>query len=85
LLLAIIQGDIMQRYGNLGGDSGVRAFEISSDSITVEFSDGAVYLYNYSSAGTANIEQMKQLALSGSGLNSYINRNVRKAYAARLR
>jgi hypothetical protein len=74
----------MQQYGNYGGDSGVAAFEIGSDSITVEFSDGATYLYNYQVTGSANVEEMKRLALSGTGLNSYINRHVRKAYAMKL-
>lgn len=75
----------MQRYLNAGGDSGVTRFEIGQDSIAVEFRDGAVYLYNHASAGSSNIEQMKQLALCGRGLNSFINRHARKAYAARLR
>ncbi|WP_243295606.1 hypothetical protein [Geothrix mesophila] len=75
----------MQRYGNAGGDSGIRAFECGTDSITVEFSDGAVYRYTYRSAGAGVIEQMKQLALRGSGLNGYINRHAKNAYESRLR
>lgn len=75
----------METYKNLNGDSGVRAYEIGNDSITVEFKDGSAYLYNYTSAGSSNIEQMKTLAIAGSGLNSYINKNVRKLYATKLR
>jgi len=75
----------MERYKNLGGDSGVVAYEIADDSIKVEFSDGSLYLYNYQSAGSDNIEQMKGLAIAGKGLNSFINRNVRKKYASKLR
>ena len=75
----------MRPYANVGGDSGVAAFEVAADSITVQFRDGATYLYNYLRTGSAHIEQMKQLALGGSGLNSYINRCVRKSYAARLK
>ena len=75
----------MQRYGNTGGDSGIRAFESGADSIAVEFGDGATYRYTYASAGAVNIEQMKQLALRGSGLNGYINRYVKNAYESRLR
>ncbi|MCX6828349.1 MAG: hypothetical protein NT002_03600 [candidate division Zixibacteria bacterium] len=74
----------MERYKDIGGDSGVAAYEIGSDSITVQFKDGAVYLYTYASAGSDAIETMKGLAVSGDGLNSYINRNVRKKYAAKL-
>lgn len=75
----------MERYRNLGGDSSVVAYEIGSDFIRVQFSDGSVYMYTYASAGSANIEHMKQLARSGQGLNSFIMRHVRKAYARRER
>ena len=36
----------MQHYKNLGGDSGVSAFELGEDYIKVQFNDGSVYLYN---------------------------------------
>ncbi len=75
----------MKSYANRSGTSGVRYYEIVDTSITVQFQDGATYLYTYESAGENNIEQMKSLALSGSGLNSYINTNVRKLYASKLR
>jgi hypothetical protein len=32
----------MERYKNLGGKSGVSAYEIGSDSITVQFTTGSV-------------------------------------------
>ena len=75
----------MKRYRNRGGDSGVVAYEIGPDFITVKFSDRSVYLYTYQSAGRANIERMKRLAIDGEGLNSFINRCVRKDYAGKLR
>ncbi len=75
----------MEHYRNRGGDSGVVAYEIGSDSITVMFSDESIYLYTYQSAGRANIEHMKRLAIDGEGLNSFINRRVRKDYARKLR
>lgn len=75
----------MERYRNLGGDSSVVAYEIGHDFIRVRFSDGAIYLYTYASAGSQNIEHMKQLARQGQGLNSFIIRNVRKAYARKER
>lgn len=75
----------MERYKNLGGNSGISAYEIGDDSITVQFSDGGVYLYTNSSAGVANIETMKRLARAGEGLNSYIQRHVRKDYKEKLR
>lgn len=75
----------MERYGNLGGNSGVAAYGLGSDSITVQFNDGAIYLYNYVSAGRSSIETMKTLAAAGQGLNSFIMKYVRKSYAAKLR
>lgn len=73
----------MVPYRNLGGDSGVAAYEITNDSIDVQFKDRWVYLYTVQSAGKANIEQMKMLAIDGRGLNSFINRVVRKRYASK--
>ena len=75
----------MERYKNLGGNSNVIAYEIGIDFITVEFSDKSRYLYNYQSAGSENIEQMKKLAVAGRGLNSFINRVVKYKYAKKLR
>ena len=71
----------MERYKNLGGDSGVAAFEYGDDYIRVQFSDGAVYLYTYGSTGSRAIEEMKVLADRSEGLNAYINTRVRKRYA----
>jgi hypothetical protein len=70
---------------NRGGDSGIAAYEIGDDSITVQFSDGAVYLYTSQSAGAIALAEMQHLARAGRGLNGYIRRVVRKGYAQRLR
>lgn len=75
----------MERYNNLGGDSGVAAYEIGTDFIKVQFKTGSIYLYTYGSAGSSNIETMKMLAMSGEGLNSFIGRTVRDKYASILR
>lgn len=71
----------MERYRNSGGDSGVSSFEIGTDYIIVKFS-GTVrtYRYSYRKAGQNHVEAMKRLARSGNGLNSYINRYVKKLY-----
>jgi len=71
----------MTPYSNLGGDSGVSAYEIDTDSIVVRFSDGKHYEYNATSPGTAQVDEMKALAIAGEGLNSYINRVVRKNFS----
>ena len=75
----------MDQYKNLSGESGVKGYEIASDSITVEFKDGSAYLYTYASAGREAIETMKQLAKGGTGLNAFINTRVKKNYAKKLR
>lgn len=75
----------MEAYKNSGGTSGIVAFGIGSDSITIEFADGGVYVYTNLSAGAINIEQMKKLARQGSGLNTFINISVRKKYEKKIR
>lgn len=71
----------MERYRNSGGDSGVSAYEIGSDYIIVKFSGTAkTYRYSYRKAGQNHVENLKRLAKSGSGLNSYINIHVKNLY-----
>ena len=75
----------MEEYQNLSGDSTVRGYEIGVDSITVQFKDNSVYLYNSTSAGAEHIKHMKQLAAAGRGLYTYIMLNVKKKYFEKLR
>lgn len=75
----------MTRYKNINGNSGVFAYANNTDSISVQFNDGAVYLYTYSSTGRNDIERMKSFAVNGSGLNSYISTTVKKRYQTKLR
>ncbi|CAN5320362.1 hypothetical protein BH10PLA2_BH10PLA2_02880 [soil metagenome] len=60
----------MTPYANRNGTSGVVAYEISTESITVAFRDGSVYLYTYTSAGKGNIERMKKMAQGGRRLRA---------------
>ena len=62
----------MEAYRDWDRDSGVEAFEIGGDSITIRFRKGGTYLYTYASAGASAIERMKVFARAGDGLNSYI-------------
>lgn len=75
----------MKPYQNLGGDSGVVAYETGADWIEVQFKDGSEYRYTYASAGASNIEHMKMLARQGKGLNSFINTTVRTQYESKRR
>jgi hypothetical protein len=71
----------MERYKNRGGDSGISAYEIGADYIMVKFSGTfKTYTYSYSKAGNVHIENMKKLAIHGSGLNGYINRYVKNLF-----
>lgn len=78
----------MQPYKNLSGNSDVKEFELGEDRITVRFkkksNDGYdTYVYSESSAGTENIKTMKELAIAGLGLNSFINTTVKYRYESR--
>lgn len=70
----------MEPYRNIAGNSGVVAYEIGPDYITVEFSDGGTYRYTYASASMENVERMKGLAQAGQGLNTFISTTVSKLY-----
>lgn len=74
----------MERYRNLGGDSGVVQYELSPGAIVVQFSDGSMYEYTNQSAGSSSIATMHRLAVSGRGLNSFISTTVRKGYSRKL-
>lgn len=74
----------MQPYAQLAGDSGVVAYETGRDSITIQFSDGSLYLYTNESTGRARIARMKALAAEGIGLTTFINQHVRDAYARKI-
>lgn len=74
----------MEIYKNLNGNSGVAAYTITSDSITVFFTSGGRYLYDDNAPGQADVESMKALAIAGRGLGAFINQHVKKRYAAKL-
>ena len=75
----------MTKYKNLNGNSGVKAYEINSESIVVQFNDLSVYEYSVESVGKYNFDKMKELAEKGRGLNSFINRQVKKLYSQKNR
>ncbi|TDQ09461.1 hypothetical protein [Pedobacter metabolipauper] len=75
----------MEKYANNNRDSGVSGYQIGSDYILIEFTSGSIYEYTNASAGVGNIGTMKSLARSGSGLNSFINRNVQHKYSKKIR
>jgi hypothetical protein len=75
----------VQRYTSLSGDSGVVAYQIGPDSITVKFVDGWKYTYTYERAGADHVEHMKRLAARGQGLSAFVSTTVRDNYAKKFR
>lgn len=74
----------MNSYRDWDHDSGIRAYEIGSSHMDVQFKDGAVYRYTAVSAGRANLDRMVLLARSGDGLHQFINRAVKNRYSEQL-
>lgn len=74
----------MPRYANLSGKSGIVAYRIGQNSITVEFTGGIRYLYTIDSAGAENIARMHELATAGRGLSTFISQHVHDRYARKL-
>ena len=72
-------------YADVDRDSNVASFEIRASYIDVQFKGGEIYRYTELSVGASNLDHMMHLARSGEGLNSFINRVVRKRYDSRLR
>jgi peptidyl-tRNA hydrolase len=63
----------MKKYQNRSGNSNVKYYQISQDSIIIIFNCSRErYTYSYRSAGSHHVEKMKKLAINGIGLNSYI-------------
>ena len=75
----------MPLYKNLGRNSGVYSYDIGREYIIITFNTGASYEYTYGSAGISSVEELKKLAVGGSGLNSYINKHVKYKYSRKLK
>ncbi len=75
----------MKKYKNVSGKSTVTMFELAKDVVTVRFASQEVYRYSNQSAGSENIGRMKVLALSGKGLGTFIENNVKEKFARKVR
>jgi hypothetical protein len=74
----------MTSYSNHSGNSGVIAYKIEPDRIIIQFAGGDSYVYTYRRPGKTAVEQMKVLAMEGRGLSTYISREVRDKYEAKV-
>lgn len=73
----------MQPYKNLNGNSGIRAFEIGKDFISVQFKNRTVYKYSYLKPGKDKVKKMIDLAHKGQGLSTFISQEVQKSYESK--
>lgn len=74
----------MVKYSDLSGNSGVEAYDIGNNYIKIRFKAGDVYLYSYAKPGKRHVEEMKHLATIGKGLATYISRNIKNRFEAKL-
>ncbi len=74
----------MEKYKGLE-NGGVIAYETFEDGIILKFKDGRSYLYDYEKPGKKHVEEMKRLAVEGSGLTTYINQEVRENYSGKIK
>jgi len=71
----------MTPYLNLGGTSNVHSYQINSDNIVIQFhGTPSPYTYSERRAGKFHVDRMKELAVAGQGLNSYVMTNVKDRY-----
>jgi len=72
----------MQPYLGRSGNSGVVEFKNRPDFIIVRFRGSDLYVYTAGRVGRDHVEEMKRLAVTGSGLSTYINQHpeVRKGH-----
>lgn len=63
----------MPTYGNQQGSS-IKSYEITDEGINITFKNGQTYKYEEGYNDSATLEIMKELAESGSGLNSFIRK-----------
>ena len=75
----------MTKYKNLSGKSTVAMYDIAKDGVTIRFTTHSVYIYSAQSAGSANVRQMKILALAGKGLGTFIVANLKDKFARKVR
>jgi hypothetical protein len=75
----------MQKYSEEDHETGVVAYGLGENSITILFQEGWFYLYDGDKPGMEQVNDMKALALKGRGLSTYISQHVRENYKRKWR
>lgn len=66
-------------YKNLSGASDIEGYDIFDYKIEIKYKGiPKKVTYSYVGAGKYNVEKMKEYALNGYGLSTYINQHCRK-------
>lgn len=73
----------MEPYRGQARRGGVVAYEIAPDAIDIEFTSGWIYRFSYEKPGQLRVERMKELAQSGRGLSTFINKHVKNRFEKR--
>ena len=76
---------LYQRYKNVGGKSTVLKYELEKDAVNIKFADRSQYRYTNQSAGPENIKKMKELALAGKGLGTFVEKNLKDRFERKIR
>jgi hypothetical protein len=61
-------------------NAGVTGYELRKDGIILQFKEGKTYFYSHKRPGQFHVDNMKNLALAGTGLTTYVNKYVREDY-----
>ncbi|MBI5239585.1 MAG: hypothetical protein HY926_03870 [Elusimicrobia bacterium] len=75
----------VHRYKNLSGDSKVVRYEIAKDAVIIYFKDCTVYRYTNQTADPVNVKKMKDLAVSGKGLGTFIEKHLKDRWSHKIR
>jgi hypothetical protein len=76
----------MKRYLNNSGNSNVKGYILSTDSIVVSFNNSSfIYTYNSQKPGLSFLKEMQRLAEAGKGLGGFIKTTVNKNYYSKTK
>ena len=75
----------VNKYKNLGGKSVITSYIIRKDAVTIRFTDHSVYIYNNQVTGRENVNKMKELAVAGKGLGTFVTGSLKDLAARKIR
>jgi hypothetical protein len=67
----------MERYRDSSGKSAIYGYELLPEGIQIHYKDGTSCLFTNSGSGAQHISRMRQLAIVGYGLSSYIKKYLK--------